>query len=253
MRTMSLILLGTMLLPLSVPVAANELRFASGDRQVGVLELYTSQGCSSCPPADKWLSSLKSDPTLWQDFVPLAFHVDYWDYIGWKDRFAHAAFTKRQRRYAREARMRTIYTPGFFYNGAEWRGWFVRRYFDFPDPALVGPLTAQLNDDHLDVEFTPSTAHADDIEVSVAVLGFGFETPVDAGENHGRELSHDFVVLGVSKRILDRDGTRFSGELRLPTLSQHAPRTGIAIWVNRLGHQRPLQATGGWLPVANQN
>lgn len=66
----------------------NQFHFNSGSKQVGLLELYTSQGCSSCPPADRWLSSLKNQQEFWTEVVPLTFHVDYWDYIGWQDRYA---------------------------------------------------------------------------------------------------------------------------------------------------------------------
>ncbi|MEP1585284.1 MAG: DUF1223 domain-containing protein [Tateyamaria sp.] len=78
-----------------------------------VVELFTSQGCSSCPPADKLLHELaKRD-----DVIALALHVDYWDYIGWKDEFAHPAYSDRQRNYAREGRRRSVYTPQMIING----------------------------------------------------------------------------------------------------------------------------------------
>lgn len=78
-----------------------------------VVELYTSQGCSSCPPADKILARLAQQ----EEIIALALHVDYWDYIGWKDKFADPANTKRQRAYARAARERTIYTPQMIIGG----------------------------------------------------------------------------------------------------------------------------------------
>lgn len=80
-----------------------------------VVELYTSQGCSSCPPADAFMAELVNDPQV----IALALHVDYWDYIGWKDEFAHAAFTDRQKGYARAVGSRTIYTPQFIVNGMD--------------------------------------------------------------------------------------------------------------------------------------
>ena len=107
--------------------------FKSATEQTGMLELYTSEGCSSCPPADSWLSSLKNEDGLWREFIPLAFHVDYWDYIGWKDRFASPKNSNRQRQYARGQSLKTVYTPGFLYNGEEWRGWFIRRFIDLPE------------------------------------------------------------------------------------------------------------------------
>ena len=73
----------------------------SGERQIAVLELYTSEGCSSCPPAETWLSRLREAPGLWKDFVPLAFHVDYWDYLGWRDPWGSREYSNRQRAYRR--------------------------------------------------------------------------------------------------------------------------------------------------------
>ncbi|MCB1738986.1 MAG: DUF1223 domain-containing protein, partial [Gammaproteobacteria bacterium] len=95
----------------------------SGPRQVALLELFTSEGCSSCPPADRWLSGLIDDPRLWRELVPVAFHVDYWDYLGWPDRFASREFSRRQRDHARSGGLSQVYTPGVVLNGAEWRGW----------------------------------------------------------------------------------------------------------------------------------
>lgn len=82
---------------------------------VVVVELYTSQGCSSCPPADEFVAMLASDPRI----LPLALHVDYWDYIGWADKFAHPKFTDRQRAYARDIGSRTIYTPQLIIGGLD--------------------------------------------------------------------------------------------------------------------------------------
>src|SRR5437867_10582189 len=80
--------------------AAAPISFQSQQNRTALLELYTSEGCSSCPPAEAWLSKLKDAPGLWRDFVPIAFHVDYWDSLGWKDPFAIKAYSERQRDYA---------------------------------------------------------------------------------------------------------------------------------------------------------
>lgn len=107
--------------------AATPTLYESADEQVSILELYTSHGCSSCPPADAWLSKLVDRPGLWDEFIPLAFHVDYWNDLGWPDRFASKTFTDRQREYARQGYLSSVYTPGFVLRGDEWRGWFMRR------------------------------------------------------------------------------------------------------------------------------
>src|SRR5690348_8781739 len=87
---------GGLLASYSPAQGAEVFHFESGDTQTPLLELYTSEGCSSCPPAEAWLSQLKKSPKLWKDFVPVSFHVDYWDYLGWKDPFAMKAYSRRQ-------------------------------------------------------------------------------------------------------------------------------------------------------------
>ena len=86
-----------------------------GAEPVVIVELYTSQGCSSCPPADEFVAMLASDPRI----LPLALHVDYWDYIGWEDHFAQGKFTDRQRAYAKAVGSRTIYTPQLIIGGQD--------------------------------------------------------------------------------------------------------------------------------------
>src|SRR5262245_10264750 len=97
--------------------------FQSPDRRTALLELFTSEGCSSCPPAEAWLSRLKESPCLWKDFVPVAFHVDYWDRLGWEDPWGSRAYSQRLQSYARSWRNDSVYTPGFVLNGKEWRAW----------------------------------------------------------------------------------------------------------------------------------
>jgi hypothetical protein len=97
------IALGFVLL-FGTPFSANGgdgLIIKSGPQRVSSIELYTSEGCGSCPPAEQWLSGLRNDSRLWRVLAPVAFHVDYWDRLGWKDRFAQFAFTARQYAYAR--------------------------------------------------------------------------------------------------------------------------------------------------------
>ena len=100
--------------------AASSCRVQSPAHRVALIELYTSQGCSSCPPADRWLSALpqRFRPT---EAIPLALHVGYWDYIGWKDPYARPEFKLRQREWATANQSRTVYTPGVFVQGLELR------------------------------------------------------------------------------------------------------------------------------------
>ena len=101
----------------------------SGPGTAALVELYTSEGCSSCPPADRWLSTLRESGFGPERLVPLGLHVDYWDYIGWRDPFATALFSARQRELAAITRARVVYTPQVVLSGKDYRGWGSRSRF----------------------------------------------------------------------------------------------------------------------------
>jgi hypothetical protein len=175
---------------------------ASPRTTTGVLELYTSEGCSSCPPADKWLSGV-SNQYAPEGVVALGFHVDYWDYIGWKDEFGRAAYSKRQHDVAAANKSRIVYTPQVVLNGRDYRNW---------SNGAVGRDLAKLKDTpaRADIRVTLDAAAsglAARVEASVpnpadrggAVLYLALTqnnlvTPVKAGENSGVTLKHDHVV-----------------------------------------------------------
>ena len=217
--------------------------FSSGEKKVSLVELYTSEGCSSCPPAEKWMNNLKNDPRLWQHFVPLAFHVDYWDYIGWKDPFATPDYGLRQRNYKQQGNIHTVYTPGMLLDGKEWRKWHYKRSVPL-NGQMAGNLDVVLNGSQLMASYAPLNSQDDEWEINVAILGFDLHSRVKAGENFGRKLDQDFVVL-AHKRKSSSDG---KWQLQLPDVKKkYAKRTGLAVWVNIKGSQTPVQATGGWL------
>lgn len=103
--------------------AQSQCSAVSGPQTNVLVELYTSEGCSSCPPADQWLTRLKTQGNQFGSIVPMALHVDYWDYIGWKDNFANPAFAKRQRDMAASGHARGVYTPQIVINGQDTRSW----------------------------------------------------------------------------------------------------------------------------------
>lgn len=230
-------------------LSADEQRFSSGPERASLIELYTSEGCSSCPPAEKWLSDLRGDPGLWREFVPVAFHVTYWDNLGWLDRFATPAFTHRQYAYAEAWGSGSVYTPCFVRDGAEWRPNDSRPP---PSDGTPGVLTVVLMDDgRCRVEFTPANvpASARPFEVHVALLGNGIASRVVAGENSGRTLAHEFTVLAVADALMNTNGNAMTAGLALPKTAESAiPRRALAAWVTRGNDLPPLQATGGWLP-----
>src|SRR5438270_5874358 len=138
---------------LAASARAGEIVFESKPARTHLLELFTSEGCSSCLPAEAWLSNLKNEPRLWQDFVPVAFHVDYWDHLGWRDPFASKTWTERQADYSARWKIENVYTPAFVLDGKEWR------YGALPTPATETPgvLKITINGDRLAAAFKPST------------------------------------------------------------------------------------------------
>lgn len=231
-----------------VPLAASATTtVSSGPERVSLVELYTSEGCSSCPPADESLSQLTKAKGLWRAFVPVAFHVTYWDRLGWEDRFADARFDRRQKAYAHHWGHGVVYTPGFVIDGREWRASDARR--GLAEKALSetdqGRLRARIADGTASVAYRGGSQRA--LTVHTAILGFGLTTSVKAGENTGRTLHHDFVVLDYARAALAAGEEGREAELAV-SLDHDAPdRLAIAVWVARRGEPAPIQAAGGWL------
>ena len=229
-------------------LAATHMR--STEERVSLIELYTSEGCSSCPPAEAWFNALKTDPRLWRQIVPVAFHVDYWDHLGWQDRYAKPEFTERQQDYQMTGAVRVVYTPGMIIDGREWRGWFDRQSLPSASMEKAGVLQATLDESILSAEFFPSKALKAPLILNVVLLGFGLSVDVARGENGGKKLEHDFTVLGIETFSLATGIAKFQWNVSLKPLiskSKETPR-GIALWVTEAGKPRPLQATGAWLP-----
>lgn len=224
-----------------VSPAISTQRFESGPKQVSLLELYTSEGCSSCPPADEWLSELESHPDLWQTLIPLAFHVDYWDRLGWPDRFADARFSSRQRDYAAHWGHRVVYTPGFVFNGAELRHW--RRGLPRLPTQTAGHLVAEIDGDKITLRYD----RGDSAKAHVALLGFDLKTPVEAGENLGRTLVHDFVVLAYGESVMVQTKDGWQTEITFPAVAEPSDKMAIAAWISQVESPGPVQAVGGMI------
>jgi len=178
-------------------------RAVSPDHTIALVELYTSEGCDSCPPADRWLSRFddRQQPTR---AVALALHVDYWDRLGWKDRFASAAFTERQYEQMRRQRASFVYTPQVMVQGREFTQW---RTGDDPTAAISAinarPARAMIElaaephggDASVDLRVrVPNTRDREHALIVVALVQSGLVSDVKAGENAGKRLAHDHVV-----------------------------------------------------------
>ncbi|MGE4069999.1 MAG: DUF1223 domain-containing protein [Lysobacterales bacterium] len=204
------------------------------------VELYTSEGCSSCPPADRWLSGLKPADQR----MLLAFHVDYWDDLGWPDRFADARFSQRQRELAARARSRTVYTPEVAVEGREFRGWRQ----GLPQPAVTAglPLTARiLIDNGVEVELLPAAGYPTGAKAHLAITEDGLYTQVRAGENRGQQLRHDHVVRAFAQPM------PLSRPLRVKLPSDLNPdQARLNLWVEDAQWQT-LQALSAALGVCD--
>jgi len=170
--------------------AASSCSVRSAATVTPVVELYTSEGCNSCPPADKWLSRAKSEPGV----VALAFHVDYWDRLGWKDRFASAAFTQRQAQQLRPSGARFSYTPQVLIDGADRPDW--PSAVIAPRARAAATVDAQLVRDGNRISATVMPLPGAPARLSAywAVTEQDHVSAVKAGENQGVTLHHDFVV-----------------------------------------------------------
>ncbi len=221
--------------------AVKEVTFSSGEKQTTMIELFTSQGCSSCPPAEQWLNSLKNHQALWSEIIPIAFHVDYWDRLGWPDVYANKAYSARQYRHLQQNHVRSVYTPGLLVNGQEWRGW--SRGNSFPETASsAGVLSCKVDQEKLHVSYSRAR---EDIVLNVALLGFGIDTNIERGENRNRTLRQEFVALS------HRQFSASSGKwiVTLPReKSEHATEYALVVWVSRYPDISPVQATAGWIP-----
>ena len=145
-----------------------------------------------------------------------------------------------------------MYIPGFVYNGREWHGWFLRRFIDFPVGTEPGVLTLDIKDDRATARFSPPHINHENLGANVAILGFDLSSKVSAGENRGRELPHDFIVLGITSTQIRPDQRGYEAEITIPETTVDAPQYAIVSWVSGDRGQAPLQATGGWLTQSNE-
>ena len=222
------------LLCLGSCVAQAECRVEAA-RLLPVLELYTSEGCSSCPPADRWMSKLAADPI---DAVPLAFHVDYWDELGWKDRFASHDHTLRQNRRVQAAGDRTVYTPQAMLGENVQLKWNLRSMVSaaakrqvLAPPGLQASLAARRSGEGWQARFDATGLPEGEWQIEYAAYRDGETSVVKAGENRDVTLHHDRVVVGMHG----------PGALASSWNSAPAGASGLVAIVSRAG-----EAGTGW-------
>ena len=224
--------------------AGEKITATSNGQQTAVVELYTSEGCSSCPSADKWLASLIEVPKDELDVLALAFHVDYWDYLGWKDRFGSPKNTKRQRQLGANNHQGSIYTPEFFVDGMEARG--TRKVLQKIRSANQQQAGIQLklviskSSDELQLELQSDSLKTDNKSLQHRYFVYENElmSDVKRGENSGERLFHQQVVRYMSSALKLKDFNHHSisinPEWRLDNI-------GVAALVTSAGNEDYLQ------------
>ena len=226
---------------------------ASAPHTTALVELYTSEGCDSCPAADRWLSSLLAQGFRPDRVVPLALHVDYWDYIGWKDPFAKGEFAVRQHKLAQMRRPVIVYTPQVLLQGQDFRRWgssafpeAVARINAKPararitlsiDAVMPGAIQARLGAQLFDPADLKNAA------MYLAAYENKLVSKVSAGENRGKRLEHDFVVREWIGPIAFGEGLKLEEKRALPLLPGADPKhLGVAAFVQNRSNSEVLQA-----------
>jgi hypothetical protein len=218
-----------------------------------LVELYTSEGCETCPPADHWLSSLFARGFRPEQVVPLALHVDYWDYIGWKDPYAKSEFSRRQHKLAQMRRATVVYTPQVVLQGRDFRRWggdefndTVARINSTPARARIRLSLQSMTKDAANVGVVAELldpagrAHA---ALYLAAYENKLASDVSAGENRGRRLEHDFVVREWVGPIGFDHGPKIEEKRSLPLLPNAVPsHSGVAAFVQDRSSGEVLQA-----------
>ncbi len=238
------IIVATLLALFTTPALAATCSAESGKSRVALLELYTSEGCDSCPPTDQWFSALPQRGYTPQRVLALAFHVDYWNYLGWKDPYAQAQFSARQSDASRRNKARVVYTPQLLLDGADYRRSLLgddigQRISKTQLPgAQISMSIDTSSQPRLRARISTVTGTA---QAYAVIYENNLATEVAAGENKGKRLRHDFVVRELHgpfavtaatplaiDQIIGRDRAWKAADLHAAVFVQDAV-TGVAL------------------------
>lgn len=230
-------------------VAAPGCTVTSGEKTTALVELYTSEGCSSCPPADGWLHDAPGTRYRPDQLVPLALHVPYWNDLGWKDGFAQASFAQRHSWLVGVNGHRTVFTPHFFVSGVEARAWArgldaeIRRVNQMPAAAHVAVSASMPRPGVLTISSEAKTAGTSEgASLFLAVTESKLASAVRAGENRGSVLRHDHVVRALIGPLAMSGGKLAERREVILEPGWQTARLGVVAFVQDGRNGRVLQA-----------
>ncbi len=238
----------------SISFAQSAADAAHGNTSCAVVELFTSEGCSSCPPADAALADLITDARkAGTPVFALAFHVDYWNRLGWADRFSDASYSHRQSDYSRALKADNVYTPQMIVNGTDQFVGSDRAHAKQAiDAALSKPAPAKVT-----VEISPDKSGSyllkysavgaePNAVINLAVVERGLKSDVARGENAGRALRHENVVRWFQTISIPSDG---KGQAELPRLSDvNVKNASVIAYAQASGNGQVLGAVSSDFP-----
>ena len=235
----------------AAPASGQTCTAKSGPRMAVLVELYTSEGCNSCPPADRWLSSTVPADANGAKAIALAFHVDYWDRLGWKDRFAAPAWTERQYAMAHANRSGLVYTPQVLVQGHDFPDWHLRESAAALAAIAAKPARARIA---LEAEpqrgivavkasaNVPAGGDRKSAALFIALADSRLVSDVKAGENAGVRLTHDHVVRAMRGGLAVNASGDVNGDVAFPIPAESGSATTVVAFVQNTKTGDVLQA-----------
>jgi hypothetical protein len=210
--------------------------------QVNLLELFSSEGCSNCASSEKWLTALRGRSGLWKTFVPVEFHIDAKNLLGWTDPFTQKQLPLRKLAYAQEWGVTSNFFPLLVLNGAEWNQRRPISEIQEKKGTKVGVLSVdEIGDYEFELNFR-AVSRAPQWIAFAALLGNGL---ADKGKNQ----PHDFVALQISSQMMEKRHDMFWALLQLSRYDLTTVKSlSVAFWVSQINEMRPEQAIGTDLP-----
>lgn len=221
-------------------ISSYALDWESGKKKVNIIELFTSESCSSCPPAERWMNNLKNSDELFKSFVPIEFHVDYWNYLNWKDKFSRPEYTQRQRKYASWRNQNSVFTPQLLINSS--LDWHYSKPIPPKNNEESTNIKVTFDKESYKASIQIESTNSKEYTCEAALLGGNYTTKVKGGENQGRTLHHEFVAL----QLKSTESKNKKCEIKLEK-KQSIPKPAIAIWIKEKGDLRIIQATGHYI------